>query len=49
MNRTFAALDAQRQAALRTDLLSLIGSRNLARDGTAVVPSDYLEAVVERV
>jgi len=49
MNKTFAALDSARQAAFAADLLALIGHRNLAKDGTAVVPSDYLEAVIERV
>jgi SAM-dependent methyltransferase len=47
MNRTFGALDAQRQAALTQDLLSLIDRRNRSRDGTMVLQSEYLEVVVE--
>jgi len=47
MNRTFLALDAQRQAALTQDLLNLIDRRNRSRDGTLVLQSEYLEVVVE--
>ena len=47
MNRTFLALDAQRQAALTQDLLNLIDRRNRSRDGTMVLQSEYLEVVVE--
>ena len=47
MNRTFAALDAERQAALTQDLLSLIDRRNRSRDSTLVLASEYLEVVVE--
>jgi SAM-dependent methyltransferase len=47
MNRTFLALDAQRQAALNQDLLTLIDRRNRSRDGTLVLQSEYLEVVVE--
>ena len=47
MNRTFLALDAQRQAALNQDLLKLIDRRNRSRDGTLVLQSEYLEVVVE--
>jgi SAM-dependent methyltransferase len=46
--KAFAALDAQGQAALQRDLLMLIAEFNRARDGTMVVPSDYLEVVVSR-
>jgi SAM-dependent methyltransferase len=47
MNRTFAALDTQRQTALTQDLLNLIDRRNRSRDGTMVLQSEYLEVVVE--
>ena len=47
MNKTFLALDAQRQAALNQDLLNLIDRRNRSRDGTLVLQSEYLEVVVE--
>jgi ubiquinone/menaquinone biosynthesis C-methylase UbiE len=46
--KTFAALDAQGQAALQRDLLMLVAEFNRAKDGTMVVPSDYLEVVVHR-
>lgn len=48
MNKTYAALDATRQAAFTQDLLALIASRNRAGDGTVVLPSEYLEVVIER-
>ena len=46
--KAFAALDATGQAGLEADLRALIAERNLAGDGTAVIPSEYLEAVVIR-
>jgi ubiquinone/menaquinone biosynthesis C-methylase UbiE len=49
VHRAFAALDAQRQAALATDLETLAERFNVARDGTMVVPSAYLEAVITRL
>jgi SAM-dependent methyltransferase len=48
MNRTFGALDAGKQAAFTEDLLDLMHSRNRSGDGTLVLPSEYLEAVIER-
>ncbi|MGT2453686.1 class I SAM-dependent methyltransferase [Cupriavidus basilensis] len=48
MNKAFAALDAEKQAAFEQDLLALIGSRNRSGDGTLVLPSEYLEVVIER-
>lgn len=48
MNKAFAALDGERQAALLGDLMTLIGSRNRSDDTTLVLPSEYLEVVVER-
>ena len=46
--RTFAALDAAGQAAYADDLLALIDRFNRADDGTAVIPSEYLEVVATR-
>ena len=46
--KAFAALDATGQASLEADLRSLIAERNVAGDGTAVIPSEYLEAVVTK-
>lgn len=50
MNKTFAALDAEpaRQAAFRDELLALMRAGNRAADGTLVLPSEYLEVVVEK-
>ena len=48
MNRTFAALDARKQESFIRDLLSLMEMRNRAGDGTLVLPSAYLEVVIER-
>ncbi|NKJ48640.1 SAM-dependent methyltransferase [Burkholderia sp. SG-MS1] len=48
MNKAFAALDGDRQAALLDDLMTLIGSRNRSGDSTLVLPSEYLEVVIER-
>jgi SAM-dependent methyltransferase len=48
MNRTFAALDAAKQAALTSDLLALIALGNASGDATLVLPSAYLEVVIER-
>jgi SAM-dependent methyltransferase len=48
MNKTFGALDAQGQAAFQQDLLALMHSRNRSGDSTLVLPSEYLEVVVER-
>jgi ubiquinone/menaquinone biosynthesis C-methylase UbiE len=48
VHRAFAALAPERQEALAGDLTALVGRLNVARDGTMVVPSTYLEAVVTR-
>jgi ubiquinone/menaquinone biosynthesis C-methylase UbiE len=46
--KAFAALDAAGQAALDADIRQLIERFNRASDGTAVVPSEYLEVVITR-
>jgi SAM-dependent methyltransferase len=48
MNKTFGALDADKQASFTQDLLALMESRNCSSDGTLVLPSEYLEIVIER-
>ena len=48
MLKAFGTLDPQAQAALQRDLLMLVAQFNRAKDGTMVVPSDYLEVVVTR-
>lgn len=47
--RAFAALAPEGQDALAADLRALVERFNVARDGTMVVPSAYLEAVIARV
>jgi ubiquinone/menaquinone biosynthesis C-methylase UbiE len=44
--KAFEAVGPDGEAALRADLIELIASANRATDGTMVVPSEYLEAVV---
>jgi ubiquinone/menaquinone biosynthesis C-methylase UbiE len=48
MNKAFAALNGDEQAALHDDLMTLIESRNRSGDMTLVLPSEYLEVVVDR-
>ena len=48
MNKTFGALNADKQAAFTQDLLALMESRNRSGDRTLVLPSEYLEVVIER-
>ncbi len=47
LNKAFNALDAGDQAALAADLLALMENGNRSGDGTLVLPSQYLEAVIE--
>jgi SAM-dependent methyltransferase len=46
MLKAFAALDETNQQRLRDDILALIATMNRAKDGTMVVPSEYLEIVI---
>jgi ubiquinone/menaquinone biosynthesis C-methylase UbiE len=48
MSKTFGALDAERRFAFTRDLLALMESRNRSCDSTLVLPSEYLEVVIER-
>jgi SAM-dependent methyltransferase len=48
LQKAFDSLDPQKQAALAADLAALIGSMNVADDGTMVVPSKYLEIVATK-
>jgi SAM-dependent methyltransferase len=45
MLRAFESLDANGREALARDLEELLEEWNTSRDGTLVVPSDYLEVV----
>jgi ubiquinone/menaquinone biosynthesis C-methylase UbiE len=44
--KAFAAIDPKAQEALEADLLALLDKFDVARDGTLVVPSEYLEVIV---
>jgi ubiquinone/menaquinone biosynthesis C-methylase UbiE len=48
MLKAFAALDASKQESLKSDLLDLIARMNRAKDGTMIVPSEYLEVVITK-
>ncbi len=48
LNKTFAALDGDKQAAFTADLLALMASGNRSGDATLVLPSEYLEVVITR-
>jgi len=48
MNKTYGALDAAKQAAFTRDLLALMERDNRSGDATLVLPSEYLEVVIER-
>lgn len=48
MNKTYGALDAGKQAAFTADLMTLMERGNRSGDGTLVLPSEYLEVVIER-
>ncbi len=44
--QAFAALDDAGRSALEQDLIALLDRTNVARDGSVVAPSAYLEAIV---
>lgn len=48
MNKTYAALDAKQQKVFTQDLLGLLTRHNRSDDATLVLPSEYLEVVIER-
>jgi hypothetical protein len=48
VHKAFAALPADKAAALENDLTELLNRTNRAGAGTLVVPSEYLEIVVTR-
>jgi SAM-dependent methyltransferase len=47
-HKAFGAIDATAQQQLQADLLALIDKFNLAKDGTLVIPSEYLEIVITK-
>ena len=48
LQKAFDSLDAQKQQALRRDLITIVESMNAATDGTMAVPSKYLEVVMTK-
>jgi len=46
--KAFAAIDAKAQQALEADVYALIDTFNTAKDGTFVVPGEYLEVVITK-
>ncbi len=46
--KAFAAIDPQTRETLDADLYALLDQFNVARDGTLVVPSEYLEVVMTK-
>jgi ubiquinone/menaquinone biosynthesis C-methylase UbiE len=47
-HKAFGAIDTAAQQQLQADLLALIDKFNLAKDGTLVIPSEYLEIVITK-
>jgi len=48
VHKLFDALNGRTQDMLARDLMDLVARFNIAEDGTMVVPSEYLEIVVQR-
>jgi ubiquinone/menaquinone biosynthesis C-methylase UbiE len=48
LHKAFAALKPEQQAMLERDVMELLQRMNRAKDGTLVLPSDYLEIVVTK-
>ena len=46
--KAFGALSPESQALLTTDMLELIARFNRSGDGTAVIPSEYVEVVIDK-
>ena len=48
LNRAFAAIDAERQAALAADITALLRASNIGGEDSLIVPAEYLEIVATR-
>jgi ubiquinone/menaquinone biosynthesis C-methylase UbiE len=48
VHKAFAAIDPNARKALEADLYALLDELNVAKDGTLVVPSAYLEVVITK-
>jgi hypothetical protein len=46
--KAFAAIDPAERATLEADVHVLLAEFNAARDGTLVIPSEYLEVVITK-
>jgi ubiquinone/menaquinone biosynthesis C-methylase UbiE len=46
--KAFASLNPEARKALEKDLYALLDQHNVAKDGTLVLPSEYLEAVITK-
>jgi ubiquinone/menaquinone biosynthesis C-methylase UbiE len=47
-HKAFGAIDMVAQQKLQADILALIDQFNVAKDGTLVIPSEYLEIVITK-
>jgi hypothetical protein len=48
MLKAFGALEPAKQAGLAADLMALATAMNRAKDGSVVIPSEYLEVVITK-
>jgi SAM-dependent methyltransferase len=48
VHKAFAAIDPKARTVLERDLHILIDEFNIAEDGTVVIPSEYLEAIITK-
>lgn len=48
VHKAFAAIDQHGRVVLEKDLHALIDEFNIAEDGTVVIPSEYLEAIITK-
>lgn len=48
VHKAFAAIDQHGRVALERDVHALIDEFNIAEDGTVVIPSEYLEAIITK-
>ena len=46
--KAFAAIEPEARDALEADIYALLDAFNVARDGTLVLPSEYLEVVITK-
>ena len=46
--KAFAAIDPEARKALEADIHALLDAFNVARDGTLVLPSEYLEVIITK-